>query len=246
MRGTRFRWRPEVRPIIHRFSSVTSTQDEARRLLGVGRAEIGHIVIADGQTIGRGRHGRTWLSPAGGLYATYVMDADPLIALRSGLAIARACERFNVCVDLKWPNDVLVDDRKLAGILIEAFDGLALIGVGMNLVCAPIDGAASLRSIGASIPRGELMIAIWECLQGQRQPADLVVEEYRRRCVTLGRPVRVTFEDGRHAVEGTAADIDDVGRLGVHSRSGVTWVSSGECFHLCDDATSTRRAPATD
>jgi len=212
----------------------------------VGRVEIGHIVIADEQTMGRGRHGRTWLSPAGGLYATYVMDAGPLIALRSGLAMAHAFERFNVSVDLKWPNDVLVGDRKLAGILIEAFDGLALIGIGVNLVCVPIDGAASLRSIGASIPPGELIIAIWECLDGHREPAELVVEEYRRRCATLGRPVRVFFEGERHAIEGTATDIDDAGRLGVNSCSVVTWVSSGECFHLCDDAMPVQQASATD
>ena len=105
--------------VVHRFREVGSTQDEARRLLGSGDARPGHVVVADEQRAGRGRFGRDWLSPTGGLYATFLLEGDPAIAVASGVAVAQALTRLGVDARLKWPNDVLVEGRKLGGILIE-------------------------------------------------------------------------------------------------------------------------------
>lgn len=220
-----------MRPVIHRFSSVSSTQDEARRLISIGRAKAGHVVVADEQTAGRGRFGRTWLSPHGGFYATYLIQADPLIAIRSGVAIVWALDPFGIRASLKWPNDVLLETGKLAGILIETRDDLALVGIGVNLTDAPIETAVGLRGVGLAVERGDLLLAIWEALH-RPIPNDGLLSAYRERCGTLGHPVRVTSSGGAKPIEGIAVDVDEDGRLGVRTDSGMTWISSGECHHL--------------
>ena len=220
-----------MRPVIHRFASVTSTQDEARRLLSIGRAKAGHFVVADEQTAGRGRFGRTWLSPNGGLYATYVTEADPLIALRSGVAIVEALDRNGIRTDLKWPNDVLLGEGKLAGILIEATEDLALVGIGLNLVEAPIETAVSLKDRGFAPARGDLLLAIWDAIHRPMKDADLL-DNYRARCRTLGRAVRVSGVGRGSEIKGTAVNVDATGRLGVQTETETIWISSGECHHL--------------
>lgn len=220
--------------VIHRFSSVSSTQDEARRLLEAGEASVGHVVVADEQTAGRGRFGRAWTSPCGGLYATFLVPSTPGIALFAGVAAARALERFGVAVGLKWPNDVLVEGKKLAGILIEADRDLALVGVGLNIDEPPVEGATSLERIGVAARRGDLLLAL---LDEITTPADLgdVLAAYRARCVTVGRRVRVLGRAGE-LVLGRAVEVDDEGLLVVDTGAGSLHVSSGDCVHL--DATS--------
>lgn len=216
-------------PTIHRFPEVASTQDAARELLGVGRAKTGHIVTADVQTAGRGRYGRSWLSPAGGLYATLILDPRPLIAIACGVAIARALESFDLNVALKWPNDVEHEDRKLAGTLIEAVDDRLLVGIGVNLTEAPLPTATSTQRAGVSIRRGELLLAIWQHLEGGESPDD-VLTAYRGRSATIGRRVRVNTDDDR-TIEGIAVGIDEEGHLRVETEQGVETVTSGTCEH---------------
>lgn len=199
--------------------------------MSIGRAKVGHVIVADEQTAGRGRFGRTWLSPHGGLYATYLADADPLIAFRSGVALAQALDRLGIRAALKWPNDVLLGRGKLAGILIEAVDDVALVGLGINLTEAPLETAASLKDAGPRAARGELLLAIWEALHRRMDDGELL-GVYRERCQTLGHPVRVTFRGRAKDVEGTAVDVDAGGRLGIRSGADTVWVSSGECHHL--------------
>ena len=220
-----------MRPVIHRLVSVTSTQDEARRLLSIGRAKAGHVIVADEQSAGRGRFGRTWLSPSGGLYATYLVEADPLIALRSGVAIVEALDQIGVRAALKWPNDVLLGEAKLAGILVETTDALALVGIGVNLIGAPIETAVGLRDQGVSVARGDLLLAIWESLHRPMDGYDLL-STYRARCRTLGKAVRVSGVGRGKEIEGTAVDVDEAGRLGVKTETETRWISSGECHHL--------------
>ena len=199
--------------------------------MSIGRAKVGHVIVADEQTAGRGRFGRTWLSPHGGLYATYLAEADPLISLRSGVAIVQALDRLGIRAALKWPNDVLLGHGKLAGILIEAADDVALVGLGINLTEAPLETAVSLKDAGARAARGELLLAIWEVLH-RRMDAGELLGVYRERCQTLGHPVRVTSGGGGKPIEGTAVDVDAGGRLGIQTGADTVWVSSGECHHL--------------
>jgi len=216
--------------VIHRLRRVESTQAEARRLVESGRAEAGHVLVADEQTEGRGRFGRTWASPVGGLYATFVVPRRPMLPIASGLGLLRALDRFGVKAGLKWPNDLIVDDKKLAGILIETAGEVALIGIGVNLVEAPLETAVSVRAAGGDVRRGELVVAIGEELE-RCAASEECLRAYRESLLTLGRAVRVAAEGGE-TVEGTAVDVDAEGRLLVETRAGVRTIPSGECVHL--------------
>ena len=216
--------------VIHRLQRVDSTLDEARRLVESGRAGAGHVVVADEQTEGRGRFGRTWSSPVGGLYATFIVPLRPMLPIVSGLCVVRALARFGVQARLKWPNDVIVDGKKLAGMLIETAGEVALVGIGVNLIEAPLETAVSVRAAGGEVRRGELVVAIGEELD-RGVASEESLRAYRDSLLTLGRPVRVTLQSGEK-IEGTAVDVDAEGRLLVETRGGVRTISSGECVHL--------------
>jgi BirA family biotin operon repressor/biotin-[acetyl-CoA-carboxylase] ligase len=219
---------------IHRFAETTSTQDEARRLLvDKGRAKVGDVVVADVQTAGRGRFDRTWQSPPGGLYATFLVVFDPLVAIRSAVAVARALAVFGIDVRLKWPNDVLVGDAKLAGLLIESDGDRALVGIGVNLTVTPVEGATSVSDCRKKIRRGDLIMEIHRALHDETTDAELLAA-YRTRSATVGRRVHVTLGDAAETIEGRAIDIDDAGRLLVDTSAGVRAVASGECTHVSE------------
>ncbi len=133
-----------------RHDVLDSTQLEARRLLDAGTSpDLPFAVVADEQTAGRGRDGRAWASPPGGLWVTSVWPLtgppDPLLGLRLGLAVRDALAEFlpdhASVLRLKWPNDIILDDRKLGGVLTETVSGraaehpqrAALVGVGVNV-----------------------------------------------------------------------------------------------------------------
>src|SRR5467141_2630837 len=130
------------KPQILRLGSVTSTQDVAREL------PIGSVVVADHQTAGRGRLSNRWEAPPGtALLVSFVLAPNPLLSLAAGVAAAEACGKD---VRLKWPNDLLLDGRKVGGILVETTPEKAICGVGVNLTWAP-EGAAELN-----LPREEV------------------------------------------------------------------------------------------
>jgi BirA family biotin operon repressor/biotin-[acetyl-CoA-carboxylase] ligase len=195
------------------LESVTSTQDVARDL------PIGSIVIADHQTAGRGRLEHRWdAPPRTALLASFVLAPNPLLSLAAGTAAAEACGQG---VRLKWPNDLLLDGRKVGGILVEAKAARAICGIGINLTWAP-EGAACLNQ-----PRDQVMarlrpaVARW-C---SAQPNE-VLNRWRELSDTLGRRVRVELPD--RSFEGVAQDINPRGELIV---DGVV-VSAGSVKHL--------------
>jgi BirA family transcriptional regulator, biotin operon repressor / biotin---[acetyl-CoA-carboxylase] ligase len=192
-----------------RFESVTSTQDVAREL------PIGTIVLADHQTAGRGRLDRRWQAPPGtALLVSFVLPPNPVLSLAAGVAAAEAC---GDSVRLKWPNDLLLDGRKLGGILVEAKADRAICGIGVNLTWAP-EGAAQLNE-----SRDELFARLgMEIDRWAAAPTDAVLGRWRELSATLGRRVRI---DG---VEGTAEDIGPRGELIV---DGVAYVT-GSVTHL--------------
>ncbi len=194
--------------VLH-FESVRSTQDIAREL------PIGSIVVAEHQTAGRGRLDRRWEAPPGtALLVSFVLPLNPLLSVAAGVAAAEACGEK---VRLKWPNDLLLDGRKLGGILVEAKVDRAVCGIGINLAAAP-DGAARLNQ-----PRDVVLDRLREkIIDWSAAPADAVLARWRELSENLGRRVRID------AVEGVAQDIGPRGELIV---DGVAYVA-GSVTHL--------------
>jgi BirA family biotin operon repressor/biotin-[acetyl-CoA-carboxylase] ligase len=222
--------RHDVRRTIHRFDVVTSTQVEARRLLACGQAKIGDVIVAKRQTVGRGRFGRRWVSPAGGLYGTFIVSRSSGISAQSGVAVLRALGRFGVEARLQWPNDIIVSEKKLAGILIESVGDAALVGIGVNLTEAPLPTATSLGEHAPDVDREELVGVIADELRTYEGKSGWMCA-YRRSLCTLGRSVRVRTTDGG-TCEGTAVDVDEIGRLIVEVGEETVTISSGDCIHL--------------
>lgn len=196
-----------------RFGSVTSTQDIAREL------PIGSIVVADHQSAGRGRLDRRWDAPDGtALLASFVLEPNPLLSLAAGVAAAEAC---GPQVRLKWPNDLLVDGRKLGGILVEVVEGKAVCGIGINLSWAPPQGAM----LGAN--RDELLERLADRLAAWRVASpEAVLTRWRELSATLGRRVRIEVSGEMH--DGVAQDIGSRGELIV---DGAAYVA-GSVTHL--------------
>ena len=213
----------------------------------------GRVVVTDHQTAGRGRLDRGWETPAGAaLTFSAVVDPElpdahwPWLPLLAGVAVADAVRRATALVtSLKWPNDVLVGDRKLAGILVERVTGpagpVAIVGVGINVhqTELPVPHATSLTLEGATLDRADLLEAVLAGVAGELagwrssggDPAGLRAS-YRAQCGTLGLDVRVELPGGE-TVEGRAEDVDELGRLVVRGPGGETRaLSAGDVVHL--------------
>ena len=202
------------------FADVDSTNRVVADLARAG-APDGVVVAADHQTAGRGRRGRSWESPPGSglLVSVLLRPPPPLVALAAGVAAAEAVERVaGVPALLKWPNDVLVDDKKAGGVLSELVGDAAVVGLGLNLTWAP-DGATCL---GAGVHRDALLAAYLTSLDA---PGDMLAR-YRQRCATLGQRVRVQLL--REVCQGVAEAVDDEGRLVVDGRK----IPAGDVVHL--------------
>jgi len=194
-------------------------------------ADVGHVIVAKCQTAGRGRFGRSWISPSGGLYATFIVEWAPIPSIRAGFAVLSSLAALGIAAELKWPNDVLVKGKKIAGILIETAEDRLLVGVGVNLDGSPLETATSVGDEGVGIDPESLLQEIRSRL-GDRRADGEVMDAYRRTCRTIGKAVRVTFVDGRLPLEGIATDVDAVGRLVVAGPLGAQTISSGDCQHL--------------
>ena len=228
---------------IHRFEAVTSTNDVAARLALQGAPE-GVVVTADLQTAGRGRFGRAWASPPGaGVYASVVFrptrEVAPLLTIAAGVAIADGVQAATgLAAELKWPNDLYVGARKLAGILAEAADAAVVLGFGINVLPAayPADVSARATSIEAELGRRvDRELVLSECLSAlasryaalQRGEQAAVIAAWRRRgAARFGR--RVEWDRTSGPGRGIAQDIDAQGALLVTTDTGIERVISGE------------------
>jgi BirA family biotin operon repressor/biotin-[acetyl-CoA-carboxylase] ligase len=231
---------------IHYFAEVASTMDIARNLAREGCPHL-TVVIAERQHNGRGRLQRTWHSPAGGLYFTVVLrpavppGLSPRINLAASLYMAQTLDSLHqVPARVKWPNDILVADRKICGLLAEMeaeTDRVAYInvGLGLNVNNEPPPGlpeAVSLKQLlGHTVARKAILAAFLERLEVglAADTLDRVIPQWKKICVTLNRPVRVVTQ--RSVVHGTAVDIDDSGALILNKDDGTTQtVFYGDCF----------------
>ncbi len=248
------RYPPDVGiPItVHYLRKCSSTQDVAALLAEEG-AEEGTLVVAEEMDKGRGRMGRRWAAPRGGLWFTLVLRPRRLeylhaLSLCMGVAVARAIRNVTeVGVELKWPNDVVFQGKKLGGILVEAkveadVVRYVLVGVGINVnneLPPELRGfAVSLREVlGRRVARVPLLRA---CISAMMQyysflrdgKLDKVLKEWRNLSCTLGKRVRVSMIDGR-SLEGVAEDVDDVGRLVLKLDTGERiLIDAGDVEHL--------------
>lgn len=232
--------------------ALGSTNDRARELLA-DAGGAGTAVVAELQTDGRGRRGRTWTSTAGRNLTVSVAYAPRVAASAAwGLGMAVALAARDACrtvalVDLKWPNDlVALDGRKVGGLLIETMiDGdrlsAAIIGVGINVnwgiaeMPSEIAGSAtSLRELaGAPVDRGALLGALLDRLDVELTAIEERVsplDRYRAACRTIGSEVAV--EVGPRTIQGVAVGIDDAGALLVETPAGREVVTSGEVVRV--------------
>jgi BirA family biotin operon repressor/biotin-[acetyl-CoA-carboxylase] ligase len=231
------------------FASLPSTMDEAARLASEGAAH-GVVVAAEEQTAGRGRRGTAWSSPPGaGLYFSFVARPTaqgtlPLLTLAAGVGVRDGIAAATGLVpDLKWPNDLLVGRRKLAGILAEGHgigtgDQAVVIGVGVNVREAAYPRDVALRAtsiegeLGRQIDAGLLFDELLDGLQTwlaalEENPGDILRAWRAAAPSAIG--TRVEWE-GRH---GITRGIDDAGALLVETQSGVDRVIAGELhWHL--------------
>ncbi len=254
-------WR-DVRVVTQTGSSNTDLLADARN--GVPE---GVVLAAESQTTGRGRMGRRWVSPPGAALMFSVLlrpGAVPpaskgWVPLLAGVAVASALTaEASVAACLKWPNDVLVDGAKVAGILAEQAGDAIVVGTGINVSTRrdemPSAAATSLALAGGTCTdRARLFTRVLAELErwylawlgaavppgsarsGMPAPGDPdacgLRPEYRRLSGTLGRPVRVSLPGGQ-VLTGTAQDVDEAGRLVILAASGLVAVSAGDVVHL--------------
>jgi BirA family biotin operon repressor/biotin-[acetyl-CoA-carboxylase] ligase len=236
------------------FETIGSTNDEALRRAEAGAPE-GTVVVAHRQEGGRGRRGRTWSSPPGNAYSSTIVrprcppDRAAQLGFVTSLAVCDAAFAGLPAgrdVRLKWPNDVLVDGAKIAGILLESAVGAGglvehvVIGTGINVAAAPPTGpatyrAASLRDLGdgrdAPVVLQAYLAALSARLAQWREGFAGTRADWLARAAWLGETV--TVSRGEERIEGRFAGLDDGGGLLLEESGGRTRrVVSGEVFRL--------------
>jgi birA, biotin-[acetyl-CoA-carboxylase] ligase region len=218
-------------PAVHAFAEVGSTLDVAHTI--APSSDSGTLVIADEQTAGRGRHGRRWTSSAGaGVWLTIIerpTDARALdvLAIRCGLYAAEALDDLaRTTVGVKWPNDLFVGNRKLAGILIETrWRGTApewvAIGFGLNVITPDLDTAAGLpHGVSRIMALDRVIPALRRAASASRHLGDAELTSWRARDVAIG--LRVTAPS-----EGVVESITPTGEILIRTSAGVTAHRSG-------------------
>ncbi len=211
------------RPRVH-HRLTDSTNERAKELAGSG-APHGTLVTAGEQTAGRGRQGREWVAPAGSavLMSVLLREFDPLLPLRAAVAVAETVGSE----EIKWPNDVWLGGRKVAGILVEGrpADGWAVLGIGLNV--APVEFPPELDAVALDDGRSveEVLAALLGSLASWLSASD-PLPEWRRRDALQGQTIGWVGGAG-----GVAAGIDDTGALLVDTDGGRVALQAGE-VHL--------------
>jgi BirA family biotin operon repressor/biotin-[acetyl-CoA-carboxylase] ligase len=215
---------------------VTDSTNQRAKELAARGAPHGTLVTADEQTAGRGRHGRVWVAPprSAVLMSMVVRELDerfPLLPLVASVAVADACEELApVRCEIKWPNDVWIERRKVAGILVEGrpADGWAVLGIGLNV--ARVEFPPELRSLATSLGfdagvEPALGVVLDALARWLVRGVDQVLAAWRGRDALQGS--HVSWAEG----SGVAAGIDDHGSLLVDTDNGRVTLGAGE-VHL--------------
>lgn len=236
--------------IIH-FDAIGSTNVEAKRLAGEGAPE-GTVIVAEEQGKGRGRLDRSFFSPVGGIWFSFILrptflpqDA-PKCTLMAAVSVAKAMEAFGFHVGIKWPNDILYDGKKLVGILTEMHAEMdrinyIVIGIGINVNIPESafpdelrEFATSLQIIsGSSVPRLKFFQSVLENMEELYITATSngfypIMEEWRQCSATLGHEVQVIGVGRDERFTGKAVDIDEDGALLIDTEMGRRRVVAGD------------------
>jgi len=246
---------PGLEERIHYFPEIGSTMDVAIKLARKGARE-GTIVIAEAQAHGRGRLSREWLSPKGGIYFTLILRPRinpayaPRINLMASVAVAVTIKKlFGLNAELKWPNDVLIEGRKVCGILAEMDAEMDVVnfvnvGIGINANTSVLQFAKTATSLkdvlGREISRKEFLSVLFREIEQQQallMEADLI-KEWKELSGTLNKYVMILSPG--EVIVGRAIDIDATGALIVKERNGsLKKALAGDCIHLREKAPET-------
>ncbi|MCR4429821.1 MAG: biotin--[acetyl-CoA-carboxylase] ligase [Tepidanaerobacteraceae bacterium] len=235
---------------IYYYSTIDSTNTQAKKL-GQQGVPHGTLVIADEQTGGKGRMGRSWLSPAReGIWISAILkpqlmpfDAPKLTILTAVAAAEAIRDKIGILAEIKWPNDILIEGKKVCGILTEMSAELdavnfVVIGIGINVNNDFFpeeirDKAISLKmAAGEMVSRADVTAGLLERLEysynvSMSQGFEPVFEKWRKLCRNLGKPVEIVA--GRRIIEGIALNIDEQGALMIKKNNGeIERVLSGE------------------
>jgi BirA family biotin operon repressor/biotin-[acetyl-CoA-carboxylase] ligase len=232
---------------VRHYDTIGSTNDEAMRLADAGAAH-GTAVCAREQTAGRGRQARIWHSPAGNLYASVLLrfaaspSRTPELSLVAALAVADTVDRFlpaGVRAELKWPNDVLVHGAKIAGILLESADAAVVVGIGINVLWAPIDAPYPVTRLGDSVaavpePSATLHVLLQSLAHRLADWQDEGFAQTRSawlaRAHPPGSPIRISVGDG--SIVGRFVGLGDDGALIVQTKDGLIRIVAGDLVVL--------------
>ncbi len=224
---------------IFRFERLDSTMVRAAQMAGEGTPD-GTVIVAEEQTAGQGRFGRSWHSePGAGLYFTQIRRPKldpvrlPVATLALGLAVSSAiAQTSGIAVDLRWPNDVLIGMKKCAGILAQLSEGVLLIGVGINVNhttfpadLIPIATSLSIAS-GRQYDRETLLLNILDAMNREmsiliEQGPEPVIRAFTAASSYV-RGRRVVVEDGHSVIRGTTDGLDEVGFLWLRHDNGTS------------------------
>ncbi len=236
---------------IHYFKTLTSTNQYAKQLVQKN-VDDGSVVVSDVQTSGRGRKSRTWYSPKGGLWFSVVLypnippQRGMLLTMASSISVAQAIQEVtNFTPVIKWPNDLLIDGKKVCGILTELdaeMDKInyATIGVGIN-VNNPLEGDLKNKAVsliektGSKISRVKLLRSILKHLDDNYSILNsgdnaLIRDLWFAYAEIVGKKVRVEGE--KSVIEGVVSDVDETGCLIIKTNSGNVQVVSGDLYYL--------------
>lgn len=216
-------WRVEA------YQEIDSTQDELRRRLADGQDVHALVIRADQQTGGRGQRTRDWLSEPGGSWQSVGLKGHALPASSLFMAIGIVnqlnTELGTTDLQVKWPNDILLDGRKVAGILCEYTNRHLLTGAGVNVRNEVPAGAAALDSLNVSTVNELVLQGIWDGWQMMHQNAPGLAAAYARLDSLRGQ--QLLFERAGVRCRGVADGVDVVGRLRLVTDDGVQLVDSG-------------------
>ena len=240
------------------FDSLDSTQNQALKMAG-DPANDGSVIIAEKQTGGKGRSGRKWVSPKGGiwlsliLYPKFDISITTLFPIASALALSKAIEQvFKISPELKWPNDLTIKSKKLAGMLVDVslesnkIEKLVLgVGINFDVDVKGIEktlkktpnfyGVASLGEHKKEVKASYLVQVffielekIYESLN--KKDIKKIISEWTKRSSTIGKEIEIDTVNGK--IKGKAIKIDDDGALVINSNNKMTKIIAGDIIHL--------------
>lgn len=224
---------PQLRGLFHYAQVLDSSNDTAADLIASGSGS-GTLVLAEYQTSGRGRGGNAWLCPADqGLLFSMVLEPDidrslwSRFSLVSALAVVRSLRKLGVMAEVKWPNDVWINRRKVAGILVEGCGEFLIVGIGINVEVQDfpdgVEATSVVCELGEQVSREALLsevvreLLVLGSLAGPH--FGMIVEEANQCSALAGQ--RVRLQQGDEWLEGTAVGVSQEGFLMLHADDGV-------------------------